>query len=118
MRILVCGGRHYGNWAQLCKTLKALHEVRPITSIIHGDAFGADAMGATWGHLNGIFVKPFPIERMDWKKYDKAAGGMRNQQMLDEGKPDLVVAFPGNNGTADMVRRARAVGVEVLEVRG
>jgi len=27
--------------------------------------------------------------------------------MLDEGRPTLVVAFPGGRGTADMVRRAR-----------
>jgi hypothetical protein len=28
----------------------------------------------------------------------------------------LVVAFPGGRGTADMVARARAAGVEVREV--
>jgi hypothetical protein len=39
---------------------------------------------------------------------------MRNQAMLDYGKPDLVVAFPGGKGTADMVRRARVAGVKVL----
>jgi predicted polyphosphate/ATP-dependent NAD kinase len=36
----------------------------------------------------------------------KAAGIIRNQRMLDEGKPDLVIAFQGGDGTADMVRRA------------
>lgn len=36
--------------------------------------------------------------------------------MLSEGKPSLVVAFPGGEGTADMVRKARAAGVEVVEV--
>jgi hypothetical protein len=36
--------------------------------------------------------------------------------MLEEGKPDLVVAFPGGTGTANMVKQARAAGVEVLEV--
>jgi UDP-N-acetylmuramoylalanine-D-glutamate ligase len=36
--------------------------------------------------------------------------------MLDVGKPDLVVAFPGGRGTADMVRRAKEAGVEVIEV--
>jgi hypothetical protein len=35
--------------------------------------------------------------------------------MLEYG-PDLVVAFPGGRGTADMVRRAKAAGCEVLEV--
>ena len=36
--------------------------------------------------------------------------------MLDEGKPDLVIAFPGGKGTADMARRAREAGIEVIEV--
>ena len=39
-----------------------------------------------------------------------------NQRMLDEGKPDLVVAFPGAGGTKDMVRRAVKAGVPVHEV--
>jgi hypothetical protein len=47
----------------------------------------------------------------DWEKLGRSAGPIRNQAMLDEGRPDLVVAFPGHHGTADMVRRARAAGV-------
>jgi predicted Rossmann-fold nucleotide-binding protein len=43
---------------------------------------------------------------------------MRNQRMIDEGKPDLVVAFPGGSGTADMVRRAKRASIEVMEVDG
>lgn len=43
----------------------------------------------------------------------RAAGPIRDQEMLDKGKPDLVVAFLGNRGTADMVRRAREAGVPV-----
>jgi hypothetical protein len=52
--------------------------------------------------------------KAEWKKYGPAAGPIRNQRMLDWG-PDLVVAFSGGKGTADMVRRARAAGVEVIE---
>jgi hypothetical protein len=37
--------------------------------------------------------------------------------MLAEGRPDFVVAFEGGNGTADMIRQARAAGVEVLDYR-
>jgi hypothetical protein len=36
--------------------------------------------------------------------------------MLDEGKPDLVVAFPGGGGTKDMITRALGAGVSVHEV--
>ena len=47
----------------------------------------------------------------DWTKHGKAAGPIRNQKMLDE-CPDLVVAFPGGKGTADMVRRAMKAGID------
>ena len=46
----------------------------------------------------------------------RGAGPERNARMLAEGRPDLVVAFPGGTGTADMVRRAKAAGVRVVEV--
>ena len=53
-------------------------------------------------------------------KYDqfgaRLAPPLRNQRMLDEGKPDLVVAFPGGGGTKDMVRRAVKAGVPIHEV--
>jgi hypothetical protein len=55
--------------------------------------------------------------RRDGRLYNAAAGGIRNQRMLDEEKPNLVVAFPGGNGTADMCRRANSAGLEVIEVR-
>ena len=45
----------------------------------------------------------------------RSAGPIRNQAMLDEGRPDLVVAFPGHHGTADIVRRARAAGIKVRQ---
>jgi hypothetical protein len=81
-----------------------------IDMLIHGCCSGADAMGREWADGSGVKTKPFPPE---WVLYGPAAGPIRNQRMLDEGKPDLVVAFPGGRGTADMVRRARAAGVEV-----
>jgi predicted Rossmann-fold nucleotide-binding protein len=35
--------------------------------------------------------------------------------MLSEGKPDLVIAFPGGRGTADMIRQAKEAGVPVRQ---
>jgi acyl-CoA synthetase (NDP forming) len=58
-------------------------------------------------------VTSFPA---NWKKHGKSAGPIRNQLMLDVGKPDLVIAFPGGSGTADMIRRARKAGVPVKEI--
>jgi len=86
----------------------------PITSVIAGGANGADTMAK---HLAHAWNVPFRMFRADWNTHGKAAGPIRNQRMLDEGKPDLVVAFPGGRGTADMVRRAKAAGVLVREIQ-
>jgi hypothetical protein len=83
--------------------------------IITGDCpTGVDSLSAIFARANECQYVGFPA---DWKKHGRAGGPIRNQQMLDEGKPDLVVAFPGGKGTADMVRRARAAGIPVMEVK-
>ena len=112
MRVLVCGGREFSNWRLLYSELNRLvgHTV-PI--IIQGGAKGADFLGKVYADYFDLETIEYPA---DWKKYGKAAGPIRNQQMLDEGKPDLVVAFPGGTGTADMVRRAKKAGVKVVEI--
>jgi hypothetical protein len=73
---------------------------------------GADKMAREFAEWKGIPVKTFAAE---WGKYGRLAGPRRNQQMLDEGKPDLVVAFAGGAGTANMIALAKAAGVRVLE---
>ena len=108
-RVLVCGGRDFSDYHLLARTL---YELKP-AAIIVGDASGADHHASVWAFRTNC---PWEVYRADWQQYGKAAGPIRNQLMLDEGKPDLVVAFPGGRGTADMVRRARAAGVEVREI--
>ena len=110
MRLLVCGGRDLGNLHAVWAALDLLHAVRPVTHLIHGAARGADTLAARWAAARHIPATPFPA---DWSK-GLGAGHARNAQMLTEGRPDLVVAFPGGRGTADMVRRARAAGVETV----
>jgi predicted Rossmann-fold nucleotide-binding protein len=109
MKILVCGGRNYDDYEAVVKTLSWLGP----DLIIHGGAPGADSLAAEYARETKTPVKAFLA---DWQTHGRAAGPLRNQQMLDEGKPDLVVAFPGGIGTADMVRRAEAAGVKVQEV--
>ena len=113
-RVLVCGGRDYANRTRICEVLDAMHGSAPMSLLIHGAANGADRMAGAWGRARGIDVQAFPA---DWAAHGASAGPKRNELMLAEGKPDLVVAFPGGRGTSDMVRRAKAAGVVVLEVK-
>jgi hypothetical protein len=111
-RVLVCGGRDYQDMRTVTRVLDGLVP-RP-TLIIQGGAFGADACASEWAYKRDIQERQFTAH---WKQNGKAAGPIRNQLMLEEGKPHLVVAFPGGAGTADMVRRAKAAGVPVVEVK-
>ncbi|HEV7285225.1 MAG TPA: DUF2493 domain-containing protein [Kaistia sp.] len=108
MRVLVCGGRDFADRPRLNVALDGL---KP-SFLIHGGAPGADALADYWADIRGIPHRTFPA---DWNTHGKAAGPIRNQRMIDEGKPDLVIAFPGGRGTADMIRRAKAAGIPVRE---
>jgi predicted Rossmann-fold nucleotide-binding protein len=110
MRILVTGGRTYADPEAVRVVLR---ELQPAV-VIHGGAPGADRLADQWARANGVRVEPYPA---DWSR-GPSAGPARNARMVAESRPDLVVAFPGGRGTADMVMRARAAGVEVVEVVG
>lgn len=111
MRVLVCGGRDYSDVSELYSVMDALP--RDGLVIINGGARGADRIAHNWAQDRGVETIVFPA---DWKRYGRSAGPLRNQRMLDEGKPDCVMAFRGGRGTADMVRRAKAAGVPVSKV--
>jgi cephalosporin hydroxylase len=113
VRVLACGGRSFEDYALLAITMESIRETRGISSLIAGGARGADTLAEEWARARGIECS---VLRADWIGRGRAAGPIRNQRMLDEGKPDLVVAFPGGRGTADMMSKARAAGVEVIEV--
>lgn len=102
-RVLVCGGRDYADRDRVFAVLDAEHARETIACIIHGHAPGADTLADKWARSRRVSINGF---RAQWKKHGKAAGPKRNQRMIDDGKPNLVVAFPGGRGTADMVARA------------
>lgn len=110
MKVLVCGGRDFPSPAQVWTALDALHAEHGFTALMQGGAPGADRMASEWAA-----TKP-EIQRYvchaEWDKYGKAAGPKRNARML-EWKPDLVVAFSGGRGTANMIAQAEAAGVTV-----
>jgi hypothetical protein len=114
MRVLVCGGRNFRSPAQVCMALDAAHSARPFTALMHGGATGVDQFAGEWAASRGVQRY---ICHAQWDKYGKAAGPKRNARML-EWKPDVVIAFPGGAGTANMVQQAEAAGVPVVRVGG
>lgn len=115
-RVLVCGSRWFTYWPTLVETLDIINSRKTISLIIEGGAIGADRLGRRWAYVRNV---PFQTFAADWAIHGKSAGPIRNQKMLDEGNPDMVVAFPAHPcgpGTAHMMQIARAAGVEVMEI--
>jgi hypothetical protein len=118
-RVLVCGNRDYGEQERVWNVLDAVHGTYGVTTLIEGDAQGADLMARRWAEAEeGIEILKYPA---DWKQYGKAAGPVRNKQMLVEGQPDIVYAFTNkplsqSKGTLNMVTQARKAGVRVVVV--
>ncbi len=108
MRVLVCGSRDFNDSEKLKEVLDEID----ITTVIEGEAKGADKLSRIYAEHRGIPVEAYPA---DWGKYGNSAGPIRNRQMLEEGYPDQVVAFRVNNskGTTDMINQATKAGIEV-----
>lgn len=110
LRVLVCGGRKYGDSLAVTRTLDGIAATEGLALLIEGGAMGADRLAAYWAEARGM-----PCVRMSalWSAYGKQAGPIRNGWMIALLQPDIVVAFPGGTGTADCVRQARAAGIPV-----
>lgn len=110
MRILVFGGRDWTDQQLTFRVLDKVHRERGISWIIHGGARGADTMAGDWAQDRKV---PFLRFNANWSGDGKAAGPLRNQRMLDQGKPNAGIGFPGGRGTADMAARLRKALIPV-----
>ena len=113
-RILVCGGRDYKDQERVFKVLDKALEAFKELHIIEGGAPGADTCAKNWSLSRGITFDEYPAE---WERFGKRAGYIRNAMMLDVGKPDLVIAFPGGKGTRMMIDLAKKANVNVREIK-
>src|SRR5882762_10314350 len=100
MKLLVCGGSMYG-WMLDPKTKKLIRNIEefdtlndtldeflnPDLRLISGHAFGVDQLVEEYAFRHTVPIYIFPAR---WGSFNKAAGPIRNQHMLTEGKPDKV----------------------------
>ena len=110
MRVLVTGDR---DWTDLVVILDRLSELPSGTVIIHGACRGADKLAGEAAQLLGFSIIEYPAE---WGKYGRAAGPIRNRQMLEEGQPNLVLGFHDNisesKGTKNVLAISEKAGID------
>ncbi len=111
MKILCCGDR---NWTNKERIKEVLIGYPKDTTIIEGEADGADKLSKEVAKELGFTVIEVPA---NWKKYGKAAGPIRNKEMLDL-LPDEVFGFHNNimesKGTKNCITQARQRGIRCL----
>lgn len=117
VKVLVFGSRE---WLDQAPVERELAKLPSGSTVIHGACRGADNIAGFVAKKLGLVVREYPA---NWKKHGrKAAGPLRNQQMLDEEhRPDEPYDFalcfhkdPGLGvGSRDMKARCDAVGIRV-----
>lgn len=116
MRVLITGGRTFQNADAIRRGLiHAIGQYRLAqadTIFIHGGAAGVDSMaGDILTQLGFHTAKVRPL----WITHPRTAALKRNTAMLML-QPEVCVAFPGGNGTADMIRQATHARISVLRI--
>lgn len=120
MKILVCGGRHFNNYSVLNWVMTNVIAVADTddVEIVSGHCVGADQLGERYAQENNMAVKIFSP---NWTAYGRAAGPIRNKQMVDyvsQDKNSLVVAFvsPNSKGTKGTIAMAKKANIPVIEI--
>lgn len=112
MRLLVAGGRHLNDVARITTSLNLIHARHAISVLIHG---GHAFWGVTiedWARERGLHVLRYPA---NWRVFGRRAEGIRNDFMLADSRPDMLLALPGGEDTRALVLSAVARGVPVLD---
>lgn len=128
IRVLVCGGRNktlkklgIDPGAVYVKLVRTMNEISSLgkrqVTVIHGGADGVDAWAGQWAAASHMPYEVYPITKEEWDALGPQAGHIRNAQMLRDGKPDVVLVFPGGNGTLDMLAQASSAGKRFLQVK-
>ena len=98
MRVLICSGRFYADTHTITHVLDLYARTQTINVLIHG---GHQALGGA-------------IE--NWALHGKYAETRRNLFMLEDSRPDVLLAFPGGEDTAECIKMAKNRGIRVIDV--
>lgn len=141
MRILVSGSRHWDDYKTTQIILAGFDARYPELTIIEGGAPGADQMAQMYVRSNarpGLHLQTYAAQ---WNVHDregetpvkcwcppgqrvcKPAGHRRNQLMIDDGRPAVLLSFKDgldpklvSGGSEDMIKRAKAAGLHIIHI--
>ncbi|MEX0527262.1 SLOG family protein [Raoultella terrigena] len=113
VRVLICSGRFYADTHTLTHVLDLYARTQIIDVLIHG---GHQTLGSaieTWARGIDVHVIRYPA---NWMLHGKYAETKRNLFMLEDSRPDVLLAFSGGEDTAECIKMAQRAGIQVIEV--
>jgi hypothetical protein len=120
MKLCIVGSRNFKNLELVRRFVRRL---KPETIIVSGAARGVDQAAEEEALLTGHDVESWPVTAEDWKRDGKAAGILRNREMilgyLDPEVGDGLVAFwdGQSRGTRNAIKLARQAGLFIRVYR-
>lgn len=112
MKVAVVGSRNFSDYNLLKSTLDEYYP--KISLIVSGGAKGADSLSELYAKEEGIRTLIF---KPDWQKFGRAAGMIRNKDIVNNA--DMVVAFwdGKSRGTKDSIDYGTKLGKVVKVVK-
>jgi len=108
MKLAIVGSRTFTDF----EFVKKILQYHPCTQIVSGGAKGADMLAKRYAAENGIPIKEF---LPNWDKDGRAAGYLRNKQIVNA-CDELIAFWDGESkGTAHSIRLAEEAGKPVYK---
>jgi hypothetical protein len=110
--ICISGSRSFNKYHMVLTAMENMK--RTPLAIVSGCARGADMFGELWAKRHDIPIVRFPA---DWPQYGKAAGAIRNKQMV-EYADEFVIFWDGvSPGTKHMIETVKKSGKHMMLVK-
>lgn len=117
MKLVVSGSRHIEDYGLFCQAMEEsgfLMTRNGVECIIQGGATGVDSLAKRFADEAGTTVITM---KADWNEHGKAAGPIRNSEMIQYAVEDgetagLLAIWDGySRGTWDCIKKAQAKGL-------
>ena len=109
MKVAVIGSRGFNDYELVKTTLSSLN----ITLLVSGGAKGADSLGERYAKENNINTLIF---KPDWEKHGKAAGMIRNTDIVNNAETIIAFWDGESKGTKDSITKAEKLGKNIIIV--
>jgi hypothetical protein len=112
MKLIIAGSRNFTDFQKLCEVCDHILQDQTNIEIVSGGYYkGADKLGEKYAAEKGFQLTKFPA---DWKRFGRAAGPKRNEQMANYA--DALIAFwdGKSKGTKHMINLARRRNLNVF----